>query len=1184
HDGFISAIRESNRAFEERLFEQRSRQLLRLAGAGLIALVIAALIGVFVINQRANNARQREKDRAAVAAAQAKELAAAAKVDSLVAGSRLAFNKGDTPAAIALAQEAIKESWKLGLENQNDLYSLLVKVAYAPGPRQQFGEPGGSYFGGQVAVSPGGTTVLYTLGVDGSKVASALIALDLASGEERRFEQSSQVRDIVFLDEGRALVGYERVLEIFDLATGAAQPLTALPANEFLYSFAVGPGGTKAAAAVCRDVSLDGTLCKQGSLLVLDLESDQILRSLGNNTLTISSVAYSPNGATVLSGECVGANDDPTVKSEPCPQGILTLWDIKTGVPVQLPVGPGAITNIAVSPNGTRALVSVDQTLQYWNLESGDLLDVLQAHTSRVNAVTISRDGLHALSAGDSIIWWDLTTRQPLERLTPGDTEIWDVAFGANDQTALSVQYDGTLVWWDLLPGSQLKQFQGPGGPTLPLTVAASVDAQTVVYGAGNLPLLVWDAASQQVMQVFPQSEDPMEHVALSANGRMLTRTSGGVITLWDATTASELVSLIRSGSVSSLALNASGDLGIVGFSTGILGTLDFTNESVPSQTFAAEDRNSRVTALAIYESPGDVEQSVQVATGWCITQACDQSRVSRRVLDGESWQLGTYNGEVTSLAFSVDGQILAVGLSSGSVVLLDIAAGTELHRFEAHTDPVISLSFREDNRALLSGSSKNVWIMWRFDDTLENLHEWASQRRYVPVLSCVLRHVYDVECPVPITVGALPTGSPVTGSLVANDSQSWVFDGAKDRPVTIQVMDAYARNGLAEDTILILFGPDGTELAFQRLDTITETKLILTVDLPETGQYKAAIYTGDTGLEYTLQLTDLTLTTPTPLPTARARSSLTPTPDEQLSFTPTLLISPTSTLSPTPLPSRPIMWGQTVTGTLDVGQQENWSFQANAQDTISIMLYWDTPNWEPSLTLYTADNRIVDLRYGDSQAQQVGMERVRLPDTGTYIVSVKNKVEVTGSYRLVLTNLVLTTATPDPSIAMQQQQQPLSQAAQQQVYQQQVVVMPPLALELPPVTLTPLAPAVWAAAQVGPNAGAIPVGDRAVWTYTGCAGERLALSVMAAYPINSTALADIQPGMLDPAVVLYGPDGAVLAQADDIDFLVNTDARIEFVTLPAAGVYEIEVSGSSLQTGGAYTLTIESDRSACSG
>ncbi|MBN2304997.1 MAG: ATP-binding protein, partial [Anaerolineae bacterium] len=29
HDGFISAIRESNRAFEERLFEQRSRQLLR---------------------------------------------------------------------------------------------------------------------------------------------------------------------------------------------------------------------------------------------------------------------------------------------------------------------------------------------------------------------------------------------------------------------------------------------------------------------------------------------------------------------------------------------------------------------------------------------------------------------------------------------------------------------------------------------------------------------------------------------------------------------------------------------------------------------------------------------------------------------------------------------------------------------------------------------------------------------------------------------------------------------------------------------------------------------------------------------------------------------------------------------------------------------------------------------------
>lgn len=76
-------------------------------------------------------------------------------------------------------------------------------------------------------------------------------------------------------------------------------------------------------------------------------------------------------------------------------------------------------------------------------------------------------------------------------------------------------------------------------------------------------------------------------------------------------------------------------------------------------------------------------------------------------------------------------------------------------------------------------------------------------------------------------------------------------------------------------------------------------------------------------------------------------------------------------------------------------------------------------------------------------------------------------------------------------------------------------------------------------------------------WTFTGQAGQRLSLEANAAAP------------RVDPVVAVYGPDGALIAENDDIDLSVSRNARVDIV-LPASGTYRAVVRTWD-GAGGAY-------------
>jgi tetratricopeptide (TPR) repeat protein len=131
--------------------------------------------------------------------------------------------------------------------------------------------------------------------------------------------------------------------------------------------------------------------------------------------------------------------------------------------------------------------------------------------------------------------------------------------------------------------------------------------------------------------------------------------------------------------------------------------------------------------------------------------------------------------------------------------------------------------------------------------------------------------------------------------------------------------------------------------------------------------------------------------------------------------------------------------------------------------------------------------------------------------------------------------------------------------------------------------TPTPTATPVMAqSARIGEQTGDIVLGGGESWTYAGQAGETLVIRVAAENPApaDTTTAERLKGKLFDAIVLVYGPDGALLGQADIDDTLPQdqpewNNPRLT-ITLPVDGTYTIVVRGYADESAGAYTLVLE--------
>ena len=180
-----------------------------------------------------------------------------------------------------------------------------------------------------------------------------------------------------------------------------------------------------------------------------------------------------------------------------------------------------------------RVFLSLDGTMQLWDVETGRCLRNFDGHQAR--CVAWSADEKQALSASNSTLrLTDLQSGQCLRELKGHGDGIYCAAFDVNAQRALSGSRDQTARLWDLRTGR-----------CTTVLVGHTYHVHGVAWGANqrhaiswSRDIRLWDVKTGECVRIFNGHADTIRTVHWSADQRrLLSASHDRTVRLWDAET-----------------------------------------------------------------------------------------------------------------------------------------------------------------------------------------------------------------------------------------------------------------------------------------------------------------------------------------------------------------------------------------------------------------------------------------------------------------------------------------------------------------------------------------------------------------------------------------------------------------------------------------------------------------------
>ncbi len=180
------------------------------------------------------------------------------------------------------------------------------------------------------------------------------------------------------------------------------------------------------------------------SVYLWDVRTRQLKAKLEGNTLSVDSIAFSPDGKTLAS--CSEGFDDNSIK----------LWDVAEGeLKTTLKGHTGGVFSVAFSPDG-KTLASgagfEDNSIKLWDTSTGENIETLKNDKGYVLSVAFSPDGrtLASGNSGSSVSLWNIATKQQIAVLTGHNSVVYCVAFSPDGKTLASGSEDGTVLLWNV--------------------------------------------------------------------------------------------------------------------------------------------------------------------------------------------------------------------------------------------------------------------------------------------------------------------------------------------------------------------------------------------------------------------------------------------------------------------------------------------------------------------------------------------------------------------------------------------------------------------------------------------------------------------------------------------------------------------------------------------------------------
>ena len=567
---------------------------------------------------------------------------------------------------------------------------------------------------------------------DGKRIvgagASNIYLWDIKTGQEvRRFSMQEMGIEAVALSNDGNLLGAsdsEGNVRCWELKSGKE---FGKRSGTDIISLAFAPDGNKMVSGGA-----------DGVIRIWDTKTMNIIRELHGHRRRIRTIAFLPDGKSVVSGSA-----DHTIR----------IWDMKSGKQRHQFIGHDEeVTSLAVSADGsTLASASEDWTIRLWDVKSRKAIRLLRGHESSVLSVAFLRDARTLLSLGKDRILrvWSVSTGNELRKLRSADHAIPQVLAVSPDNTLLALGGHDTLIhFWDLATWNE--KCIAPAGHEGTLQAAIfSQDEKTILTVGKDATFRTWNSSTSEQCSVVRLGS--ANAYFLSPDAQLIA--SNGLssddhsLRLWEAKTG-KLIKVLEGHKkwVHSISISQNrefiasvafeDDMRIWSVDTGRvirtmnLSTKEATEVSVlsfssDSKWLATADLEGRVQLWDTMSNKKIHSFKIQHGRSYCLTFSPD----GRLLAAGDDaaevtvWELSTGkrvhtligNNQtiIKSISFSADNRLIAAGDTHGAIFVWEMLSGRKICTAKGHRATITCISFSQDYKALITGSSDNTALVW---------------------------------------------------------------------------------------------------------------------------------------------------------------------------------------------------------------------------------------------------------------------------------------------------------------------------------------------------------------------------------------------------------------------------------------------------------------------------------------
>lgn len=408
-----------------------------------------------------------------------------------------------------------------------------------------------------VAFSPDGRQLLSAASATDGGSHNKVILWDAATGESMHVLPCGPkgCKAVGFSRDGRLLFTLEQEdtdqeaasVVVWDAETG--QRLRSLgEGNTGLESMALSADGRRL---------LTGAFCRA---FLWDVEQGILLNTYQGAYNDIHSVSFTPDGSRILSGSRG-------------PDDMALLWDAKTGYLLEsLRSRVSPVRVVAFSPDGTKLVTANDGfggSVVFWDLASGQIQTVLggHGHQQNLHKAVFRADGrrIAVLAGGQQIIVWDPTARRQVCVCDIPQGEILDIAFTPDGRQIVAAggpdpEQPGEVIFFDIATGRPADRLQAHARPVS--SVAFSPDGRQMVTGSADVTAIVWDLGKRTKKLVLEDKAKrhtgEVRFVSFTPDGQQVLTGYFADAILWNASTGAKVhefdnccsVALSRDGKV----------------------------------------------------------------------------------------------------------------------------------------------------------------------------------------------------------------------------------------------------------------------------------------------------------------------------------------------------------------------------------------------------------------------------------------------------------------------------------------------------------------------------------------------------------------------------------------------------------------------------------------------------------